>query len=177
MSQIDFAIQHYTDLKAEMEEHQQKEPIGLQHNKGDIYYWSKLFYEISDEMKVAEHRLKKLLDDQLDDYMKQTQATEAWNKRVSCLLLNERLGLHFTASVKDLFLFVGRSVMGIPFYYKNKVINDFAHALDDWASLDIDVVRDAVKNIGFKMEETCHSCNEAMPEFEGTGQPICSNCV
>lgn len=175
MSQLDFAIQHYSELKAEMDEHQQKEPIGLSYDKGDQYYWSKLFEEISYDLKAAESNLKKLLDTQLDDYMKMD--IEPWNKRVACLLLNESLGLHFSASIKDLFLFVGRSVMGIPMYYKNKVINDFAHALDDWGNVDIDIIRDSVKNIGFKMEETCYGCNELMPEFEGTGQPMCSHCA
>ena len=178
MSQLDFATQTYLDLKAEMEEHEQKEPIGLNYDKGDQYYWSTLFHQILDDLNLAEYNLKRLLDEQLDDYMLQhISPINNWNKRVACMLLNERLGLHFNASIKDLFLYVGRSVMCIPFPFKNKVINDFANALDDWASIDIDVIREAVQNIGFKIEERCYHCNEYMPEFEGTGQPVCSDCA
>jgi hypothetical protein len=180
MSQLDFATQAYYELKVEMEEHEQKEPIGLQYDKGDKYYWSQLFHQILEELRLAEYNLKKLLDEQLDEYMLQSKVNSPvhhWNKKVACLLLKERLGLHFSASIKDLFLYVGRSVMGIPAYYKDKVINDFAHALDDWANVDIDVLREAVQNIGSKIEEHCYHCNELMPEFEGTGQPVCSDCA
>jgi hypothetical protein len=179
MSQIDFASQQYSDLKAEMEEHEQKEPIGLQYDKEDKYYWSQLFQQILEELRIAEYNLKKLLDEQLDEYMKSQEKplVTPWDKNAACLLLKERLGLHFNASIKDLFLYVGRSVMGIPAYYKTKVINDFAHALDEWANIDIDVIREAVQNIGSKIEEHCYHCNELMPEFEGTGQPACSDCA
>ena len=179
MSQVDFASQQYSDLKAELEEHEQKEPIGLQYDKEEKYYWSQLFHQILEELRLAEYNLKKLLDEQLDEYMRQPQGkwpVNQWDKKAACLLLKERLGLHFNASIKDLFLYVGRSVMGIPVYYKTKVINDFAHALDEWANIDIDVIREAVKNIGSKIEERCYHCNEYMPEFEGTGQPVCSDC-
>ena len=180
MSQVDFASQQYSDLKAEMEEHEQKEPIGLQYTKEDKYYWSSLFHQIFDELKIAESNLKKLLDEQIDEYMRESQDKSPlnhWDKKAACLLLKERLGLHFSASIKDLFLYVGRSVMCIPVHFKDKVINDFAHALDDWANVDIDVLREAVQNIGSKIEEHCYHCNELMPDFEGTGQPVCSDCA
>jgi hypothetical protein len=175
MSQVDFAIENYSDLKAEIDEHQQKEPIGIEYDSEDTHYWTMLFNNISDEFKVAEYKLKELLDAQLDDYM--NQHTPPWNKRVSCLLLNERVGIHFSASINDLFFYLGRSVMGIPAYYKNKVINDFAHSLDDLANVDINIIREAIRNIGFKMEEACYNCNELMPTFEGSGHPICPDCA
>jgi hypothetical protein len=67
--------------------------------------------------------------------------------------------------------------MSIPDQYKNTVINGFAHTLDEWTNVDIDVIRAAVQNIGVKMEERCYHCNELMPEFEGTGHAICSDCA
>jgi len=176
MSQLDFATQVYCDLKAEMDEHEQKEPIGLQYDKEDKYYWSQLFHQILEELRLAEYNLKKLLDEQLDEYML-NPPLHNWDKKAACLLLKEHLGLHFSASIKDLFLYVGRSVMCIPAYYRTKVINDFAHALEDWANVDIDVLREAVQNIGSKIEEHCYHCNELMPDFEGTGQPVCSDCA
>lgn len=179
MSQLDFAIQQYTDLKNELDEHEQKEPIGLQYDKEDKYYWSQLFHQILEELRLAEYNLKKLLDEQLEEYMAQPKKhlKDNWNKRAACLLLKERLGLHFSASIKELFLYVGRSTMCIPDQYKSTVINGFTHALDEWASVDIDELRSAVKNIGSKIEERCYHCNELMPEFEGTGHAICADCV
>ena len=178
MSQLDFATQLYSNLKAEMEEHEEKEPIGLQYNKEDKYYWSQLFGQILEEMRIAEYNLKKLLDEQLDEYMSQSyKKIDPWNKKAACLMLKERLGLHFSASIKELFLYVGRSVMCIPDQYKNSVVNGFAHTLDEWASVDIDELRAAMNNIGTKMEERCYHCNELMPEFEGTGHAICNDCV
>jgi len=178
MSELDIAIQVYCDLKAEMDEHQQKEPIGLQYTKGNKYYWSWTYNEIYDELELAKASLSALLDKQLDEYMTHVHPpVTTWNKSQACRLLNERLGLHFSASIKDLFLYVGRSVMCIPDQYKGDVINGFADALDDWAGIDIDVVREAVNNIGFKIQERCYDCNELMPEFEGTGHPVCPDCV
>lgn len=180
MSQLDFAIQQYTDLKSEMDEHEQKEPIGLQYDKEEKYYWSQLFHQILEELRLAEYNLKKLLDEQLEEYMAQSKERhlkDNWNKKAACLLLKQHLGLHFSASIKELFLYVGRSVMCIPVHFKDKVINDFAHALDEWASVDIDELRSAVKNIGSKIEERCYHCNELMPEFEGTGHAVCADCV
>lgn len=178
MSQVDFAIQQYTDLKNELEEHEQKEPIGLQYDKEDKYYWSQLFHQILEELRLAEYNLKKLLDEQLEEYMNTKKPLkDNWNKRAACLLLKERLGLHFSASIKELFLYVGRSTMCIPDQYKATVINGFAHALDEWASVDIDELRAAMNNIGTKMEERCYHCNELMPEFEGTGHAICADCL
>jgi len=177
MSQLDFAIQLYSDLKLEMEEHEENEPIGLQYSKGDKYYWSQVFGQILEELRMAEYNLKKLLDEQLEEYMSQHQKINNWDKKAACLLLKERLGLHFSASIKELFLYVGRSVMSLPDQYKGSVINGFAHALDEWASVDIDALRGAMNNIGFRMEERCYHCNELMPEFEGTGHAICNDCV
>lgn len=177
MSRLDFAIQQYSDLKAEMEEHEQKEPIGLQYTKEDKYYWSQLFHQILEELRMAEYNLKNLLDEQLDEYMSQPPKIDHWNKKAACLLLKERLGLHFSASIKDLFLYVGRSVICLPDQYKASVINGFAHALDEWANVDIDALRDAMNNIGTKMEERCYHCNEMMPEFEGAGHAICNDCA
>jgi hypothetical protein len=177
MSQLDFAMQQYRDLKAEMEEHEEKEPIGLQYSKEDKYYWSQLFHHILEELRLAEYNLKKLLDEQLDEYMSQHQSINHWNKRASCLLLKEHLGLRFNASIKELFLYVGRSVMCIPDQYKDTVINGFAHALDEYANIDIDALRAAVNNIGTKMEERCYHCNELIPEFQGTGHAVCNDCV
>jgi hypothetical protein len=180
MSQLDFATQLYSDLKLEMEEHEQKEPIGLQYTKGDKYHWSSQFNSIWNELKLAEYTLKHLLDEELDEYMTQLQQEkhlDTWNKKAACLLLKERLGLHFSASIKELFLYVGRSVMCIPDQYKNNVVNGFAHALDEWANVDIDELRAAMNNIGTKMEERCYHCNELMPEFEGTGHAVCNDCV
>jgi hypothetical protein len=176
MSQLDSATQLYNDLKAEMEEHKQKEPIGLGYTKGDTYYWTKLFHEIFDELKNAEANLNFLLDEQLSEYLSQ-EKTIHWDKAHACLLLKERLGLQFNVSIKELFLYIGRSVICIPDQYKEKVINDFAHTLDEWASVDIDALRDAVHNIGFKIQEHCYHCNEIMSEFEGTGHPVCSDCI
>jgi hypothetical protein len=180
MSQLDFATKIYSDLKAEMDEHEEKEPIGLQYTKGDKYNWSSQFHSIWEELKLAEYTLKHLLDEQLDEYMGQTNEkilVDNWDKKAACLLLKERIGSHFNASIKELFLYVGRSVMCIPVHFKDKVINDFAHALDEWASVDIDVLRQAVQNIGSKIEERCYHCNELMPEFEGTGHAICDDCI
>lgn len=180
MSQLNFATQLYSDLKAEMEEHEQKEPIGPHYDKEDKYYWSSQFNSIWNELKLAEYTLKHLLDEQLDEYMtfsKEKPLVDNWNKRAACLLLNERLGLQFNVSIKELFLYVSRSVMCIPVHFKDKVINDFAHALDEWASVDIDLIREAVQNIGSKIEERCYHCNELMPEFEGNGHAICTDCV
>lgn len=179
MSQIDFATKLYSELKAEMDEHEEKEPIGLQYTKEDNYRWTSQFHSILDELKLAEYTLKHLLDEQLDEYMgkpEDKQVINNWNKKVACLLLKQRLGLHFSASIKELFLYVGRSVMCIPVHFKDRVINDFANALDEWASVDIDVLRDAVENIGSKIEERCYDCNELMPEFQGTGQAVCDDC-
>lgn len=176
MSQLDSATHLYNDLKAEVEEHEQKEPIGLQYDKADQYYWSKLFHEILGELKAAEDNLNFLLDKQLSEYLSQEKIPH-WDKTRACLLLKERLGLQFNVSINELFLYVGRSIICIPDQYKAKVINDFAHTLDEWASVDIDALRDAVKNIGFKIQEHCYHCNEIMSEFEGTGQPVCSDCI
>jgi hypothetical protein len=180
MSHLDFAIQHYTDLKAEMEEHEQKQSIGLQYTKRDKYYWSYLFHEVQEELNLAEYTLKKMLDEQLDEYMHQSQEKPIdnnWNKKIACLLLREHLGLHFSASIKDLFLYVGRSVMCIPEQYKATVINGFAHSLDEWASIDIDALRHGIENIGFRMEERCYHCNELMPDFQGSGHAVCTDCL
>lgn len=179
MSELDFATQFYCDLKAEIDEHQEKEPIGLQYTKADKYYWSSTYYDLQAELNVAKHTLNILLDKQLNEYMDQTvhPPVTTWNKSEACRLLKERLDLYFSVSIKELFLYVGRSVMCIPCHFKDKVINDFAHALDEWASVDIDILREAVQNIGSKIEERCYHCNELMPEFEGTGYAICSDCL
>lgn len=179
MSELDFAIQFYCDLKAEIDEHQEKEPIGLQYTKANKYHWSWTFHQLQSEFNVAKHTLNTLLDKQLDEYMEQAinPNITTWNKSEACRLLKERLGLYFSASIKDLFLYVGRSVMCIPVHFKDKVINEFAYALEEWDSIDIDVLREAVKNIGSKIEERCYHCNELMPEFEGTGHAICSDCL
>ena len=182
MTDIDIALSVYNDLKAEMEEHEQKEPIGFQYDKEDKYYWSKHFQMIWNEIKFAENTLNRLLDDQLDEYFsqdlkRQSKIMYQWDKKAACMLLKERLGIQFSASIKDLFLYVGRSVMCIPDEYKTSVINGFAHALDEWANVDIDTLREAILNIGTKMEERCYHCNELMPDFEGTGHAICSDCL
>lgn len=179
MSEINYAIEFYCDLKAEMDEHQQNEPIGLQYTKGNKYYWSWTFNQLQDELDIAKGYLVTLLDKQLDEYMNQgfQPPVTTWNKSEACRLLKERLSLHFSASIKDLFLYVGRSVMCIPDQYKGNVINGFADALHEWAGADIDAVREAVNNIGFNIEEHCYECNELMPDFEGTGHPVCPDCV
>jgi len=174
MSQIDFAIQKYTNLKLEMEQHEHKEPIGLQYGKEEKYYWSQLFHQILEELRMAECNLKKLLDEQLYEYM---SSVNQWDKKEACRLLKKHLEPKFVASINELFLYVGRSVMCIPDEYKKKVINDFAHTLEEWTNIDIDLIRKAVQNIGTKMDERCYHCNDLMPEFEGTGQPVCSNCT
>lgn len=180
MSELDFATQLYSDLKAEMNEHEEKEPIGLEYDKEDKYYWSTQFHSIWTELDSSKRLLNKLLDEQLDLYIAERDKMvqpKNWDKKAACLLLKERLGLHFSASIKELFLYVGRSVMSIPTQYKENVINAFAHALDDWANIDIDALRDAMANIGTKMEERCYHCNELMPDFEGTGHAVCSDCL
>lgn len=180
MSDIDIAIQIYNGLKIEMDVHEKNEPIGLEYDKQDKCHWSWAFRELDDELKVARDSLNKLLDDQLDEYMRQNKVpskVDNWNKKVACLLLKERLGLHFSVSIRDLFLYVGRSVMCIPHQYKGTVINGFAHTLDEWANADIDAVREGVANIGFRMEERCYHCNELMPDFQGSGHAVCSDCI
>jgi hypothetical protein len=178
MSDIDFALNEYLAAKAAMEEHEENEPIGPQYDSEDKYIWSKDFKYIHCELEETARILKALLDEQLDEYMSQIKDVQhTWNKNTACLLLKQRLGLHFSMSIKELFLYVGRSVMGIPAYYKTRVINDFAHALDEWENVDIDLIREAVKNIGSKIDEHCYHCNELMPDFEGTGQPVCSDCA
>jgi hypothetical protein len=180
MSQLDNAIERYRDLMYELNEHQQKEPIGSSYTKEDTFYWSKLFYEINADFQDASTFLKKLLDDELDHYMNQGKTLptlDHWNKGMASLFLKQRLGLHFSAPIKELFLYVGQSVMCIPGQYKAMVINGFAHSLDEWASIDIDVLRDAVKNIGFSMEERCYHCNELMPDFQGSGHAVCTDCA
>lgn len=162
-----------------MDEHEEREPIGLQYDKQDKYYWSSTFDTISKEIECAEYNLKKLLDEQLEEYMNQNSqpGLDHWNKKIACLLLREHLGLHFSASIKDLFLYVGRSVMCIPEQYKATVINGFAHSLDEWASIDIDALRHGIENIGFRMEERCYHCNELMPDFQGSGHAVCTDCL
>lgn len=180
MSDIDIALHSYNDLKLSMEEHEKREPIGLQYTKEDKYYWSYHFHQISKDIIYAKTLLITLLDRQLEEYFGQTKApptVNTWNKRSACIILKERLGLHFSVSIKELFLYVGHSVMCIPQEHKQTVINHFAYALDDLGNTDIDAIREAVKNIGFKMEERCYDCNELMPEFEGTGYAICPDCI
>jgi hypothetical protein len=179
MSKLDAAIERYRDLMYELKEHQAKEPIGSSYTKGDGFYWSKLFYEINADFQDASACLNKVLDEELDHYMNQGKSQpnlDHWNKGMASLFLKQRLGLHFSAPIKELFLYVGQSVMCIPEQYKQNVINGFAHSLDEWASIDIDALRDAVNNIGFKMEERCYHCNELMPDFQGSGHAICTDC-
>jgi hypothetical protein len=180
MSDIDFALNEYEIAKSAMQGHQENEPIGLQYDKEDKYIWAKDFKYFDYELNEAKRILVSLLDEELDEYMKQNKPptiVENWNKKAACLLLKGRLGLHFSVSIKELFLYVGCSVMCIPDQYKNSVVNGFAHALDEWANVDIDELRAAMNNIGTKMEERCYHCNELMPEFEGTGHAICHDCA
>jgi len=178
MSQLDSALERYRDLMYELNEHQQKEPIGSSYTKDDTFYWSKLFYEINADLQDVTAFLKKLLDEQLEEYMNQMSQPnlDNWNKGMASLFLRQRLGLYFSAPINELFLYVGRSVMCIPEKYKQTVINGFADTLDEWASIDIDALRDAIKNIGFKMEERCYHCNELMPDFQDSGYAICTDC-
>ena len=94
MFELDVAIQQYADLKAELEEHEQNEPIGLQYDKEDKYYWSKQFHEIWADYTDAKDTLNRLLDQQLDEYFdqdprKQTKVASHWDKKGACLLLKQ----------------------------------------------------------------------------------------
>jgi len=180
MTTLEHAFARRAHLNAVIHDLEENEPIGLEYDKRDKYSWSMAANHLWDQKNELDATIRTLLDQQLDEYFNSALTRSNlrnWDKKEACRLLKERLNPTFTVSIKELFLYVGRSVMCIPDQYKDNVINGFARALDEWANVDIDLIREAMNNIGTKMEERCYHCNELMPEFEGGGHAICSDCA
>ena len=59
---------------------------------------------------------------------------------------------------------------------QDEVIQNLAYKLEEWYDVTRDELRDALNKIGFKLEEVCVGCNQPMPDFDGFGDPLCSDC-
>jgi hypothetical protein len=88
---LNIAINLYKTLKLELKEHEENEPIGFTYDKRDKYFWSCIFQEIYNDIKLVEDKLKILLDQQLDEYFKGDVTKPTWDKNQACLLLKRRL--------------------------------------------------------------------------------------
>jgi hypothetical protein len=83
-----------------------------------------------------------------------------------------------TMSVYELFLYLSNATMCIPEKYKNRVAQDMAYKLEEWANVSRPELRDALKKLDISLEEMCVNCNEPMPDWdtEEQGEPYCSQC-
>ena len=79
-------------------------------------------------------------------------------------------------SLDTLFLFLINSTMCIPHIYQDRVHNDMAYKLEEWASISRDELRTVFSKYSLDFKEKCYSCNEDMPDFTGWGNPICKDC-
>jgi glutamate synthase domain-containing protein 2 len=173
------ALEELKAAQYDLEEHENNETVGIEYTTEDKYRWSMATHEISKDIEFLKKRVNDLLSEQLNAYFKYTQMTN-WNKKEACNLLRQALDKQenpsITVSVKDLFVLLGNSSFSVPPRLKEQMFNDFAYKLEEWYSVERDVLRTAMSYSGFKLEEICVHCNELMPEFEGTGNPVCNEC-
>ena len=59
---------------------------------------------------------------------------------------------------------------------QNTMIQSFAYRLMDDGSVPRSEMRQLLSRHGFVMEEFCTGCNEHMPNYSGTSEPICDDC-
>jgi hypothetical protein len=79
-------------------------------------------------------------------------------------------------NLDDLFLLLLNATLSLDHEQQNQVIQDMAYKLEEWYDTTRDNLRSALVKIGFRLEERCVGCNEEMPNFEGGGDPVCSDC-
>ena len=59
---------------------------------------------------------------------------------------------------------------------KHSVIQTFAYRLEERYGISRDELRISMRKIGFTLAEFCMGCNEEMPSFTGSGNPVCDDC-
>jgi len=92
MFELDVAIQRYAEIKTELEDHENNEPIGVQYDKEDRCRWIHEYNNIYFHYKNARDTLSQLLDEELDEYFRKDPGNLTnWDKTSACLLLKERL--------------------------------------------------------------------------------------
>jgi hypothetical protein len=82
----------------------------------------------------------------------------------------------FKIYVDSLFELVLHSVISLSRDKQDDVIQTLAYNLEEWYHIPRDDLRSALQKIGFRLQERCVFCEFEMPSFNGTGDPICSDC-
>jgi hypothetical protein len=173
------ALEELRAAQFDLEEHECNETVGLEYTTEDKYRWSMAAYEISKDIEFLKKRINDLLSDQLTAYFKHHQMSN-WNKEEACNLLRAAIDRQedpsITVNLRELFVLLANSSFSVPPRLKEQMFNDFAYKLEEWYAVKRDRLRIAMSDVGFKLEEICVHCNELMPEFEGTGNPVCNEC-
>jgi hypothetical protein len=173
------ALEELKAAQYDLDEHECNEAVGLEYTTEDKYRWSMAAYEISKDIEFLKKRVNDLLSKQLNAYFKYHQIA-TWDKKEACNLLkkalDEKENPSITISVKDLFVLLANSSFSVPQRVKAQMFNDYAYKLEEWYSVERDTLRSAMSHLFLKLEEICVHCNELMPEFEGTGNPVCNDC-
>lgn len=78
--------------------------------------------------------------------------------------------------LKEFFLLLNHAISTIGRRSQNEVMQNMAYKLSEWYNVSRDELRDHLMMNGFTLEERCVSCNEDMPDFDGIGDPLCSDC-
>jgi hypothetical protein len=150
MASIDNILAQYICVSSIIREMEEQEPVGPTYEKSDKYMWHLQINQAWSKRRNLKAQITLILDQELEEYF-QLAHEGSWDKREACRLLRQKVASQITMSVDELFLYVGRSVMCIPDQYKDTVINHFAVAMEEWASVDIEVLRAAAKNIGTQL--------------------------
>jgi hypothetical protein len=59
---------------------------------------------------------------------------------------------------------------------QNQVLQNLANKIIEWYDVSRDEMRVAMEKLGLRLEELCVNCKEEMPNFDGIGDPLCSDC-
>ena len=78
--------------------------------------------------------------------------------------------------IDTIFSHLLEATHGLSIEEQNEVIQTFAQRLAEWHGVSQHELQCALENIDMKLEVKCWDCNEYMPNFNGNGAPICSDC-
>ena len=78
--------------------------------------------------------------------------------------------------IDTMFSHLLEATQGLEIEDQNEVIQKFAQRLAEWHGVTQPELRTALENIDMKLEVKCWDCNDYMPNFNGTGNPVCSDC-
>lgn len=173
------ALEELRAAEYDLEDHESNETIGLEYTTEDKCRWSMAARDISSDIEVLKKRVNDLLSEQLTAYFKHHQMT-SWNKAEACTLLkkalDEKENPSITFKLNDLIVLLANSSFSVPHRVKDQMFNDYAYKLEEWYSIERHALRSAMSHVWLKLDEICVNCNELMPEFEGTGNPVCNEC-